>query len=611
MLTNLLIASAEHQSRLVVDLLAILAAAALVAMLLSRLRFASIPAYIITGAIIGPYAARLVTDTANIQDISQLAILLLMFTVGLHLNSTGLRMEAVRVAALGIGSTVAVGIILWPLGLLLGLSTPAALAASMALAMSSTAVVLRILQQRREMHSMHGRICVALAISQDLISLVVLAMLPLLAAWAGAEATEGMIKQATSDPDMPKAMSRILNAAKGIGGIAVLLLLGKLLLPRLLKEAAKDASSETLLVLSAAIALGAAVAAGALGFSPELGAFLAGFLLAGTDFRHQLTGQLSPMRDLFLAVFFTAVGLKLDLHMLASNWWIVLLALPVLLIVKGSVIGVSTWIAGSTTPNAFFVGVLLCQAGEFSLVILDATTSLKLLEPSQAGLLVAVVVLSLIVTPSLADVGRVVKERLADIPPARWVFNRKLRAHNQAVNPARQAAEQVESHPGEPRADSVQTGQPTPAHVEAKSGTRRHVIIAGFGIVGRNLAEHFGAANIPFTVIELNPETVRRQRELGRSIIFGDVANLEVLESAGIHEAEAVALTIPDDDATFRACRAIRSIAPKVHIAARTSFLSRAMEAQELGADQVTIEEIATAHDMAKQVMAKLTGKRR
>lgn len=600
MLQTFLIASAEHQSRLVVDLLAMLAAAALVAMLLSRLRFAAIPAYIITGAVIGPYAARLVTDTANIQDISQLAILLLMFTVGLHLNSSGLRMEALRVAALGIGSTLAVSLLLWPMCLALGLSGPAALAASLALAMSSTAVVLRILQQRREMHSMHGRICVAVAISQDLISLVVLAVLPLLAAWAGSAATEGMIRQATSDPEMPKVVGRLVNAARGIGGIAVLLVLGRLLLPRLLKEAAKDVSSETLLVLSAAIALGAAVAAGALGFSPELGAFLAGFLLAGTDFRHQLAGQLSPMRDLFLAVFFTAVGLKLDLHMLGEKWWIVLLALPVLLAVKGGVIGVSTWLSGSTAPNAFFVGVLLCQAGEFSLVVLDASTSLRLMEPSQSGLLVAVVVLSLVVTPSVADGGRALKERLAGLPSAKWIIHRKLRAQNQALH--RNAA---------PGHDAEGAAPPHPsAEVELKGSARRHVIIAGFGIVGRNLAEHFGAANIPFTVIELNPETVRRQRELGRSMIFGDIANLEVLESAGIHDAEAVVLTIPDDDATFRACRAIRSIAPKVHIAARTSFLSRAMEAQELGADQVTIEEVATAHDMAKQVMAKLTGKK-
>ncbi|MBC7773373.1 MAG: cation:proton antiporter, partial [Pyrinomonadaceae bacterium] len=252
MFISLLIANAEHESRLVVDLLAILAAAAIVAMLLSRLRFAAIPAYIITGAIIGPYAARLVTDTANIQDISQLAILLLMFTIGLHLNSSGLRMEAARVAALGIGSTLAVGLFLWPVCLLLGISVPAALAVSMAMAMSSTAVVLRILQQRREMHSMHGRICVALAISQDLISLVVLATLPLLAAWAGSPAAEGMIKQATSDPEIPKLAARLISAAQGIGGIAVLVILGKVLLPRLLKEAAKDASSETLLVLSAA-----------------------------------------------------------------------------------------------------------------------------------------------------------------------------------------------------------------------------------------------------------------------------------------------------------------------------------------------------------------------
>jgi len=596
MFANVILAVADSQRHLVVDLLAILATAALVAMVLSRLRFAAIPAYIITGALIGPYALGMVQDPENIAAISELAILLLMFTIGLHLHFTGVGLEAVKVTALGVGSTLVSMAILWPLSLTLGLSAPAALAAAMALSMSSTAVVLRILQQRREMTSAHGRICVAVSIAQDLISLVILASLPLLASWAGTETADAGAIAPDAASEFSKSMDLFVRAARGIGGILAMILLGRLIIPWLLRQAARDVSSETLLVLSAAIALGAAVGAGVLGFSPELGAFLAGFLLAGTDFKHQLTGQLSPMRDLFMAVFFTAVGLKLDLHALGDSWWIVALALPVLLAVKASVIGFSTWLIGSTTPNAFFVGCLLCQAGEFSLVILGAASdpeTVNLIPEEQSGILTAIVVLALIVTPGIADLGRRWKEKFTHVPAAQWLTQRSLRelpVKSASTEPAESVA--------------AETGQNTdPAQMH------RHVIIAGFGVVGRNLAEHFGAAGIPFVVIELNPETVRRQRKLGRAIVFGDVANPEVLESANLHGAEAIVLTIPDDDGTLRACRSIRSLSPTVFIAARTSFLSRANQATELGVNQVTIEEVATARDMASQVMRMLTKK--
>lgn len=589
-MSSLFVLASGTQDQLVIDLLAILAAAAIVAMLLSRLRLAAIPAYIITGAIIGPDAAQLVSSVDSIESVSQVAILLLMFTIGLHLQVSGLKLEAARIAALGIGSTVASIALLWPLCLLLGVSTPAALAAAMALAMSSTAVVLRLLQQRRETQLTHGRICTAVVISQDLISLIVLAVLPLLAAWAGAHPKSEMIVEHAAEPELSRPLNLVVSAAKGVAGIALMILIGRLVMPRLLREAAKDVSAETLLVLSAAIALAAAAAAGYLGFSPELGAFLAGFLLAGTDFRHQLTGQLAPMRDLFMAVFFTAVGLKLDLRTVAADWWIVALALPVLLFVKTAANGIGTWLTGATAPNSLLVGVFLCQAGEFSLVILDATADLGLLTDEQSGIIVAIGVLSLIVTPGVVASARMITERFAKIPTIG-----ALRGKVAEQSPL------FAGHLSQVGSDPSHPVDPSTAELP-----RKHVIIAGFGVVGRNLAEHFSVSKIPFTVIELNPDTVRRQRRLGRSIVFGDVANPEVLESAGIHDAEAVVLTIPDDDATVRACRAIRAVAPTVFIAARTSFLSRAIQAQEVGADQVTVEEIATARDMATQVMLRL-----
>jgi CPA2 family monovalent cation:H+ antiporter-2 len=292
------------------------------------------------------------------------------------------------------------------------------------------------------------------------------------------------------------------------------------------------------------------------------------------------------MRDLFMAVYFTAVGLNLDVHAVVVNWWIIALALPIVQALKAGVIGVGTWAAGSTAPTAVQTGLTLAQAGEFSLVILAAAGPKAMggegIIPEQAlGAVIAVVVLSLILTPALFQLGVRLKPRFGMVPAARWI-----------IRPGHHGGKDDVSSP--------------PEIPPGKDGERRHIIIAGFGVVGRNLAEHIAASGVPFTVIELNPATVRRQRELGRSILFGDVANAEVLQSAGIHSAEAILLTVPDDDATLRACRTIRALAPDIFIAARTSYLSRAIVATELGADHVTVEEVATAREMAEQVMRRI-----
>jgi len=204
------------------------------------------------------------------------------------------------------------------------------------------------------------------------------------------------------------------------------------------------------------------------------------------------------------------------------------------------------------------------------------------------SVLIAIVVLSLVLTTPLSELSRRMQARLSRVPPARWITSPALH---------------------EPLPSSVQapnTGGSDPFHDDPLPYPHRPVIIAGFGVVGRNLAEHFAAAGIPYIVIELNPSTVIRQQKLGRRFIFGDITNPDVLESAGVHSAEAVILTIPDDDAVLRACGIIRQLNPSIFIAARTSFLSRAIAATELGADYVTVEEVVTAQDMAKQVMERL-----
>lgn len=570
-------------TRLVLDLMVILATAAAVATIFRRLKLETIPGYILAGALVGPHALGLIKDPDNITQISGLATILLMFGIGLMLEVDALRAGMVPIMVIGTVSTAAFIGVAWPGAMLVGgWSAPVALTVAMAWAMSSTAVALRIMYDRRELRQIHGRICLGVSIVQDLAAVIALALLPVIANWAGAK-VDGAVGDVGHDTSLPTPVRLIGAAALGIGGVCALLVAGRVVLPRLLREVVKDGqgSSELVLIVSAAIALGAALATGYLGFSPELGAFLAGFMLGFTPFRHQLAGQVAPVRDLLMAVFLTSVGLNIDARVLAENWWQIGLGVTGLMIVKGAALIGATWSAGATGAVSTLVGFYLFNAGEFALVVLGAAADEKILSPDVSAIAVSIAVISLVLTPLLVGVAHRLAGRASWVKPAPWLRVSALRESPGAAGPG--------GH-GEP-ADPAQFGR---------------VIIAGFGPIGANLAERFRRLGVPHTIIELNPTTVRRQTRLGRSIIYGDVTNPEVLESAGVREADAIILTIPDEEAMLRACEVIRHVSATIFIAVRTNFLSRALLARDKGADHVTVEEIETAQAMEREVVAAI-----
>lgn len=587
---------------LAVDLLIMLACAGLVAMALRRLRLSTIPAYLICGALIGPSAFGLIQSVDNIQSISGLAMVLLMFTIGLHLDPAAMRGGMVRVLAVGLASTIGVVLLTWPFGLVSGMGWAGALAVAMGVSMSSTAVVLAVLQQRRELHRLHGRLCVGISISQDLLSLVFLAALPVLAQWSGAKSPSG--EGGEGGPGafildhLPVGTPAFIKAGAAIAGIALLITVAKVVLPRLLVEASRSRSGEVPLVVTAAAALGAAVLAAGMGFSPELGAFLAGFILAGTPFRAQLAGQLSPMRDLFMAVFFTAVGLKLEPTVLASVSGLITIVIGAVAVVaiKSVVIGATCWTMGATAPVSGRVGLTLAQAGEFTIVLITPALALGLISEDHFAIMIAIVVVTLILTPVLHDLGHRLAGTLAKVPLAGWSASSHLNERETEDEHARGAAQAA-------NAADPSGGDSTPP---AERPVARYVVIAGFGVVGRALADRFALLGVPFCIVDLNRQTVETQQRLGRQAVYGDISNPEVLEAAGVQRADAVMLTIPDDEAMMRACESIRKARPDVFIAARTSFLAKAMIATALGADQVTVEEVATAETMARQVLDQL-----
>lgn len=552
-----------------IDLLVTLACAGVVALLLGRLRLSVIPGYLIAGAIIGPHGLRFLSDATSINEMGDVAILLLMFGIGLHLDTSTLRRGAASIVTVGVISTVLSSTLLTLAALAFGLSVPTAIVGGMALSLSSTAVVLRILQQRREMYTTTGRLSFGVLLVQDLVVIGMLAAIPILATW----------NEAPVDEPGQGASMVALEAAVAVFGLAALIGVGRLLLPRLMFEAARHSAAELLLVLAAAVALGAAAIMGWVGLSPALGAFVAGFLLSTTPVRHQLSGQISPLRDLFMAVFFTTVGLSIDLAAVAPLWWVVGTAVVVLLAVKAGSIAASSWLVGASGQIAIRAGVSLAQAGEFSLVVIAAGAEAGLLDATVAAVLIAVVVVSLIVTPALLESARAAGVAFERVPPPGWIKSTALIEHPPIADVL-------------PDADGPVEATTTP-----------HVVVAGFGPVGRACVERLEQAGQPSTIIELNPKTVRTQMRLGRSIVYGDATNAEVLESAGIEHAAAVLLTMPDHDAVHRACKTARALRPDVYLAARTNTLHAAVIAKELGASDVVVEEIAAAEAMASRAI--------
>lgn len=575
---TLVLAVAEQGGAwLAADLLIVLGVGALVAWLFQEVKLEAIPGYLIAGVLIGPGVLGLVSNPETIEQISGIAVILLMFGIGLHLDTDSIRRGVVHIVAIGVLSTALSVLVAW-VALAPVLGAPAGLAIASAAAMSSTAVFVRVLQSRRESTTIHGRVGLGVAIVQDMAAVAGLALMPAIARWAGI-APEDRPGAHTWIDSLPRWLEVLTRACLGFGGVTVLVLVGRTVLPRALREVARIGSNELVLIVSGTIAFGAALVTSRLGFSAEMGAFIAGFLLAGTPFRYQVSGQLAPIRDVLMAVFFTGVGLHVDPSVIAGDWWVLLLGVAALMAFKCLFIAGSGWALGMTAPGALLTGVYLANAGEFTLVVAAQALNLGVLSEHAMGVLTAIVLISLVISPLLVKPAHGWAGRLARVPLARVVRSRVL--HEAPATPSQEPA--------------------------ANGAFPTHAIIAGFGPVGRALADRFSVLGVPFTVVELNPRTVERQATLGRRIIYGDITNPEVLHSAGIAQADAVIITVPDDEMVLRAVQCVRRLAPRAFIAVRMTYLSGKVQALQLGADHVTVEEIATAAAMEREVLEAIS----
>ncbi|MEM8835326.1 MAG: cation:proton antiporter [Planctomycetota bacterium] len=545
-------------------MLVVLAAAGIVATIASRLKLDAVAAYLITGMIIGPHAIGLIPEGSEIDSVAHLAIILLLFGIGLEFDLGSIRMGVKRVLIAAGLSIVLSLIVLGPIGLFVAGNFRGSVIVAMALCLSSTAVVLQLYQRHRRLTRTDGQLGMSILIVQDLAVVVMLASLPLLGAIAGSP-DAGASAQAV---DL-SLLGILRQIGMTLGFVGLLVLAGKYVLPLMLQEAARAKALEGLIVLSVAFAIGAAALTEWLGLSPELGAFIAGLMLGPTPFRHQLLGQIGTLRGLFMAIFFTTLGASLGAQAIIDGWWVILLGGGLMILIKSVLIAFACWSVGAPPKIALKVGLTLSQAGEFGLILAGraASDDLGLITQQTADRITAITILSLILTPVLFTLADALAHRVSTRATPPWLRT-----------PTLIDADERPDAPG-----------------------RDLVIVAGYGIVGRAVTDHIATRpNTCVTIIELNMKTIGKQTSLGRSVVYGDASDPGVLESAGINHARILVLTIPDPLAVLGACKIARQMNPGVFIVARTSYVSQATIASGLGANAVIAEELVTAQEVER-----------
>ncbi len=515
------------------DLLIILAAAAIVVPLFRRLRASAVLGYLVAGTAIGPHALGLIRDTEAAEVLAQFGVVFLLFSIGLSLSLA--RLTALRRYVFGLGSAqVAVtGLVLWALLRLTGLTSSVALVLAGGLTLSSTAVVLQVLVERRELGTPQGRAGFAVLLLQDLAVVPLLTLVPLLRG-----------PQASVIPALGLALLK--------AGIVLLLILaiGRLLLRPLLRMVTRGRDADLFTGIVLLLVLGIGWLTEQAGLSMALGAFLAGVLVAETEYRPQVEGDIQPFRGVLLALFFVTVGMDIDLMVLLHRAPLLIALVGGLLLVKSCLLfGVArVFRLGVATSAA--LALMLAQGGEFGFVLFSLARTSGVLPPDAAHLAVLVIGLSMAMTPLLLALSRRVAHRLEQLSP----MHRSL-------------------------ADDA-------------SEIRDHVLIAGYGRVGRTMALLLEMRGAPYVALDLHPDTVAEARRRGLPVYYGDAGRADVLKAAGIERARLVVITVDEPESADRTIGVVRRLDPELPVIARARDLVQCRALTLEGASAVVPEVV-------------------
>jgi CPA2 family monovalent cation:H+ antiporter-2 len=519
------------------SILLLLSAAVVAVALARRLRLPSVLAYLAIGMAMGPHGFALLAESTEVQGIAEFGIVFLMFTIGLEFSLK--RLQAMRSLVFGLGSAQ---MALTALGT--GLATALAydqgwksgIAVGLAVAMSSTAIVARMLSDRFELHSRSGRQTMGVLLFQDLAVAPCLILLPALAA---------------SGDDLWRSLG--IAAIQTVIVLGLLVLVGQQIMGRIFHAAASVRSNEVLVLTTLWIVVGLSFLTAHSGLSLALGAFVGGMLISETVYRHHVEADIRPFRDILLGLFFVTVGMMLDLHYVLANLHKLLLA--VLLLIGGKALVVLLITRATKTPPAASLrtAAQLAQAGEFGLVLIELAHQLRLIGDSAFQITLSAMLLSMFIAPFLIDRAA----RLSgDLGRGDWAHKATV-VHDIAVH-------------------SMNLGE--------------HVVVCGYGRTGQRIAEFLAIEQIPFIALDVDPQRIGEAQAGGINVVFGNADRREVLQAAGIARARAVVVTYPEAHSAERVVRIVRAARPDIPIVVRTSDDKDTARLKAAGATEVIPE---------------------
>lgn len=522
-----------------------LGAALLLVPLGKRFGLATVLGYLLTGILLGPYVLKIENDTESIMQLAEYGVIMLMFLIGLELRPQRLwqlRRAIFVMGSLQMGATALVFMAFsW---LVLGLSINASLIVGFGLAISSTAFVLQLLAEKKQLVSTHGRQSFAILLFQDMAIIPLLALLPLLSGMDGAH-------------------HGIAYLAAVVATFSGLFLFSRYIMRPFFRFVAKSGASELLTAIALFIVLGVVQLMNLLEISTTLGAFLTGVLLADSEYRHELEASVQPFKGLLLGLFFMTVGMSVQLNLLTDMPWIIISGALGLVLVKFLILAVIGHFSGYRWSTSIRLGVALAQGGEFAFVLFSSATQYQILDKAIADPLTLIVTVSMILTP------------LAFFVLEKWgepFFNK---------------------HATSPKFDQIPDHQHT-------------VIIAGFGRIGQIVGRLLRMHNIEFTAVDKNINQVNFVRKFGNAVYYGDPKNPEILRASGIANAKLFILALDQVDDAIQLAKYVKRTYPHIKILARARDRQHVYRLREAGVEHIWRETYLSALGMSYEALISL-----
>ncbi len=543
-----------HTPQLFSDLLIILLVSVPVAYLCLRVKLPLLVGLMLTGIAIGPSGFGLIEEISGIEVLAEIGVMMLLFTIGLEFSIKRLG-EMKRLVMIGGGLQVGLTIAgTAGAAMMFGRQASQAVFFGFLVALSSTAIVLKSYTERNEVDSPHGRAGIAILLFQDISIVFMLLGIPLL----GGE-------------DIVSLTSIFLSLGSSLLALALIVLAAWFLLPKFLKQVVHLRSPEAFLLTVVLLCLGMSWVTSHFGLSLALGAFIAGMVLADSDYSHQVTSEVLPFRDVFNSLFFVSIGMLLSLPLLISNIGLVVILVLALILGKALIVWGIIRILGYPQRIATMTGLGLAQIGEFSFVLAKAGQGADLLPDTDYQSFLAASIISMIATPFLIAAS-----------PRIGFFVQSIFKDGK-VHDVENTEEDI--------------------HLTSSGGLQQHVIIVGYGLNGRNLARVLRAVGVPYVILELDADVVRRAKAKGEKINFGDATRREVLLHAGVEQAWSMVFAMSDPAAARRSVDLAHKLNPDLHIIVRTRYVSEITELFGLGANEVIPEEFETSIEIFSRVL--------